>query len=120
MMNVYSKFSNVCQGKISGEFLPLIGGDGVGRNHREEKEPFEGLFSENHYTLLILNVILASCAKFQDQRMIKYKVEVYPMLLTLERKQLLIVWYRSIQYSCALNICYYICINLGSPGRYIL
>lgn len=66
MMNGYTKFSNVCQGKMSGESLPLIGGEGVGRNHREGKEPFEGLFSENHYTLLILNVILASCTKFQD------------------------------------------------------
>lgn len=86
---------------------------------REGKEPFEALFSENHYILLILNAILASCEKLKDHEMIKHKVKVYSMLLAFQRKQLLIVWYRSIQYSCALKMYYYICIRVLQGDLYL-
>lgn len=65
---------------MSGEFLPLTGRKRVGRNHGEGKEPFEALFSESNYILLILNAIIASCEKFKDHRMIKCKVKAYSML----------------------------------------
>ena len=80
MTKRYSKFSNICKGKMSGEFLPLIQGERVGRNHREGKQPFEVVFSEYNYILLTLNAILVICEKFKDQRMVKYKVRAYSML----------------------------------------
>ena len=63
-------------------YLCLRGGKGLGG---EGEEPFLTLLSECNYILLILNAILASCEKFKDHRMMRYKVKVYSIFLAPSR-----------------------------------
>lgn len=68
---------------MSAVFLPLFEvGKGLGG---EGEEPFLTLLSECNYILLILNAILASCEKFKDHRMMRYKVKVYSIFLAPSR-----------------------------------